>query len=81
LPADPNWDVVTIAKSLRDIQMELGSPTHVHGLYVIGIGVFSTIPVEHHSPAELHPAIIFLTARRLQFFNRHPFPVTLTRRK
>ena len=53
-PADPNWDVVTIAKALREIQMELGSPTHVHGLYVIGIGFFSTIPVEDEKSAPMY---------------------------
>lgn len=46
LPADPRWDLETIARALRDIQLNLGPPTHVHGLYVIGIGFFSTIPVE-----------------------------------
>lgn len=46
LPADPNWDPQAIAKALRTIQLDLGSPTHVHGLYVIGIGYFETIAVE-----------------------------------
>lgn len=45
-PAEPNWDAITIAKALREIQIELGPPAHVHGLYVIGIGYFLTIPVE-----------------------------------
>jgi hypothetical protein len=49
LPSDPNWDVVTIAKALREIQMKLGPPTHVHGLYVIGVGFFFTKPVEDKS--------------------------------
>jgi len=47
LPADPKWDSKLIAEALRRIQLELGSPTHVHGLYVIGIGFFSTIAVEN----------------------------------
>jgi hypothetical protein len=47
LPADPGWDALTIAQGLRQIQQELGPPTHVHGLYVIGIGFFFTIPVEN----------------------------------
>ncbi len=46
-PTDPNWDPKTIAKSLKDIQCQLGPPTHVHGLYVIGVGFFETIPVEN----------------------------------
>lgn len=46
LPADSNWDPQTIAKTLRTIQLDLGSPTHVHGLYVIGRGYFETIAVE-----------------------------------
>jgi hypothetical protein len=49
LPADPNWDPKTIAKTLRTIQVDLGSPTHVHGLYVIGRGYFETIAVESDS--------------------------------
>jgi hypothetical protein len=47
LPADPKWDSKLIADSLRRIQLELGPPTHIHGLYVIGIGFFSTIAVEN----------------------------------
>jgi hypothetical protein len=47
LPADSRWDAQTIAECLRQIQIDLGSPTHVHGLYVIGIGFFFTIPVEN----------------------------------
>jgi hypothetical protein len=44
LPSDPNWKPKTIAAAMRRIQLELGPPTHVHGLYVIGIGFFQTIP-------------------------------------
>lgn len=50
LPADPSWGPKTIAAALRQIQQELGPPTHVHGLYVIGIGFFQTIAVD--SPLE-----------------------------
>ncbi len=46
LPADETWRAETIAQALRSIQRELGPPAHVHGLYVIGIGFFRTIPVE-----------------------------------
>jgi hypothetical protein len=46
LPADPAWDATTIAQALRQIQLDLGPPTHVHGLYVLGVGFFYTIPVE-----------------------------------
>jgi hypothetical protein len=46
LPSDPNWKPKTIAASLREIQLDLGPPTHVHGLYVLGIGFFQTVPVE-----------------------------------
>jgi hypothetical protein len=46
LPADPNWKPKTIAAALREIQLDLGPPTHIHGLYVLGIGFFQTIPVE-----------------------------------
>jgi hypothetical protein len=46
LPADPGWTAKTVAKVLREIQLDLGPPTHVHGLYVIGIGFFSTVPIE-----------------------------------
>lgn len=46
LPADFDWTPKAIATSLQKIQEELGPPTHVHGLYVIGIGYFETIPVE-----------------------------------
>ncbi len=47
LPADSGWDAQTIAQALRRIQIDLGPPTHVHGLYVIGIGFFFTVPVEN----------------------------------
>lgn len=50
LPADPSWDTQRIADTLRHIQLRIGSPTHVHGLYVIGRGYFETVPVE--SPDE-----------------------------
>ena len=46
LPADPSWNPKTIAQALRKIQLELGPPTHVHGLYVLGIGLFVTVAVE-----------------------------------
>jgi hypothetical protein len=46
LPADEKWDARAIAKNLRQIQIELGPPTHVHGLYVLGVGYFYTKAVE-----------------------------------
>jgi len=46
LPRDPSWNPQTIAEALRNIQLELGDPTHVHGLYVLGIGFFKTVEVE-----------------------------------
>lgn len=46
LPVDPSWNPKTIAEALRNIQLELGDPTHVHGLYVLGIGFFKTVEVE-----------------------------------
>ena len=46
LPDDPSWKASTIACALREIQVEVGGFTHVHGVYVIGIGFFSTLPVE-----------------------------------
>lgn len=46
LPSDSNWQARTIAEALRRIQIDLGGQTHVHGLYVIGIGFFRTIPIE-----------------------------------
>lgn len=49
LPADASWNPVTIASSLRQIQKDLGPPTHVHGLYVIGVGYFYTVPIESSS--------------------------------
>lgn len=50
LPADPSWSPEAIAAALRRIQMDFGPPTHVHGLYVIGIGFFQTVGVD--SPSE-----------------------------
>jgi hypothetical protein len=44
LPADARWDPYTIARALLDIQSALGANAHVHGLYVLGIGFFETIP-------------------------------------
>lgn len=49
LPEDSNWSSKAIAQALRDIQRELGPPTHVHGLYVLGIGFFVTVPVENEA--------------------------------
>jgi hypothetical protein len=49
LPADENWDPKTIARNLREIQADLGPPTHVHGLYVLGVGYFYTKPIEDAS--------------------------------
>lgn len=49
LPADEKWHPKTIGNSLREIQMSLGSHTHVHGLYVIGIGFFETVPIEQET--------------------------------
>ena len=46
LPADPNWRPKTIAEALRRIQLDVGGQTHVHGLYVVGIGLFETIAIE-----------------------------------
>jgi hypothetical protein len=47
LPADSKWNPSTIAKLLRGIQVKMGPPTHVHGLLVLGIGYFSTVPAEN----------------------------------
>lgn len=49
LPAYPSWNPVTIATALRQIQLDLGPPTHIHGLYVMGIGYFYTVPIESSS--------------------------------
>lgn len=49
LPSDPNWKAKTIGDALRKIQIDLGPPTHVHGLYVLGIGYFETVPIENDS--------------------------------
>jgi len=44
LPADQNWDPHTIARALLEIQGDLGAHALVHGLYVLGIGFFETVP-------------------------------------
>ena len=44
LPADPRWDPQTIARALLEIQRDLGTHALVHGLYVLGIGFFETVP-------------------------------------
>lgn len=46
LPDDPNWSPKAIANALREIQLQLGPPMHIHGLYVLGVGFFKTISVE-----------------------------------
>jgi hypothetical protein len=51
LPADSAWKPETIARALRERQLELGPPTHLHGLYVLGIGYFVTIAIEPGEPA------------------------------
>jgi hypothetical protein len=50
LPADAKWSPQSVANTLRKIQLDLGPPTHVHGLYVIGVGCFFTVPVEPPTP-------------------------------
>jgi hypothetical protein len=54
LPADPAWDARTIAQALRQVQLDVGTPTHVHGLYVIGVGFFSTATVEPPAQPAYH---------------------------
>jgi hypothetical protein len=49
-PADPKWDPRTIIEALQRIQRGLGLPTHVHGLYVLGVGVFFTRSVGPKAP-------------------------------
>lgn len=49
LPDEENWSPETIGRALMEIQRELGPPTHVHGLYVIGIGFFWTIPDSNYN--------------------------------
>jgi len=46
LPASPDWTARDIASTLRQTQQRLGPPTHVHALYVLGVGCFATVPVE-----------------------------------
>ena len=48
-PSD-EWRAETIGRALHEIQVELGPPTLVHGLYVIGVGYFETIPAEPPRP-------------------------------
>lgn len=43
-PADQGWEPGTIARALRRCEIEFD--THLHGLYVLGVGYFETIPVE-----------------------------------
>lgn len=52
LPADPNWRAETIASALRSIQTELGAPTHVHGVYALGVGFFETVGVDSDAEAK-----------------------------
>lgn len=44
LPADSRWQPQTIGRAFLEIQAELGADAHVHGLYVLGIGFFETVP-------------------------------------
>lgn len=44
LPEDENWRPATIAKSIREAQLAVAGDVKIHGVYVIGIGYFSTIP-------------------------------------
>ncbi len=46
-PKAMNWNPKTIGTALSDVQRSLGPPTHVHGLYVIGVGFFQTVPIEN----------------------------------
>jgi len=52
LPADENWSPDTIAKRLQKIQTDIGPPTLVHGLYVLGVGYFYTNFVENNTNAK-----------------------------
>ena len=82
MPRDPTWDPASIASALRKIQMDLGQHTHVHGLYVIGIGFFSSIPVENEDEPKYRiegwtgPERIFRFAQafRQSFDNWKPIP-------
>jgi hypothetical protein len=46
LPADTAWSAETIAHDLQATQADLALPTHLYGLYVIGVGYFATTSVE-----------------------------------
>lgn len=50
LPADPGWRPDTIAQTLRATLLELGGDVKIHGLFVIGIGFFETIPASEGQP-------------------------------
>ena len=57
LPASPDWTARDIAFTLRKTQQRLGSPTHVHALYVLGIGFFATIAVENDQEEKFRIAV------------------------
>jgi hypothetical protein len=82
MPADSAWDPKSIAGALRTIQVAFGPPTHVHGLYVIGVGFFFTIPVENETETPYRIAgwtgpdrvFRFASAFRSAFDRWEPFP-------
>jgi hypothetical protein len=69
LPEDPNWTPETIARALHEIQVELGPPTHIHALYVVGVGCFKTLPVD--DPAHgMHRVMAFRGPQALPQFTQ-----------
>ena len=50
LPEDPNWRPETIASVIREAQLEAAGDVKIHGVYIVGIGYFSTIPASDGAP-------------------------------
>ena len=50
LPEDPTWQPQTIANVIREAQLDAAGHVKIHGVYVIGIGYFSTVPASDGAP-------------------------------
>jgi hypothetical protein len=50
LPEEPTWRPETVANVIREAQLEAAEHVKIHGVYIIGIAYFSTVPASDGAP-------------------------------
>ena len=50
LPEDPTWRPETIANVIREAQLAAAGHVKIHGVYIIAVGYFSTVPASDDAP-------------------------------